>query len=82
MRPSIPANHRRRSAVAGPLLPVGGTQHHHQRDTAELGRHTVEAEKASRYASVRYQPNYARAQDVRDGYIADEMEGRTKIAAI
>lgn len=55
---------------------------HHQRDTAELGRHAVEAEKASRYASVRYQPNYARAQDARDGYIADEMEGRKKIAAI
>ncbi|ACL42524.1 MULTISPECIES: 4-hydroxyphenylacetate 3-hydroxylase family protein [Micrococcaceae] len=38
-------------------------------DTAELGRRAEEAEKASHYASVKYQPEYARSQDVHDGYI-------------
>ena len=52
-------------------------------DTAELGRRAAEAEKASHYASVRYQPKYARAQDVRDGYIGEdaETETRKKVAA-
>ncbi|MDB5638333.1 MAG: 4-hydroxyphenylacetate 3-hydroxylase [Bradyrhizobium sp.] len=52
-------------------------------DTAELGRRAAEAEKASHYASVRYEPNYARAQDVRDGYIGDDVESekRKKLAA-
>ena len=39
-------------------------------DTAELGRRAQEAEKASHYASVGFQPEYARAQDVHEGYIA------------
>jgi 4-hydroxyphenylacetate 3-monooxygenase len=39
-------------------------------DTAELGRRAQEAEKESHYANVRLQPEYARAQDVHDGYIA------------
>ena len=38
-------------------------------DTAELGKRAEEAEKASHYASVRFQPEYARNQDVHDGYI-------------
>lgn len=38
-------------------------------DTAELGRRAQEAEKASHYANVRFQPEYARAQDVHEGYI-------------
>ena len=52
-------------------------------DTAELGKRAAEAEKASHYTSVRYQPNYARAQDVHDGYIGDdaEKEKPKKIAA-
>jgi 4-hydroxyphenylacetate 3-monooxygenase len=37
-------------------------------DTAELGRRAQEAEKASHYASARYQPDYVRAQDVHEGY--------------
>ena len=37
-------------------------------DTAELGKRAAEAEKASHYANVRYQPKYAQAQDARQGY--------------
>lgn len=40
-------------------------------DTAELGRRAQEAEKASHYANVRFQPEYARAQEVREGYVAE-----------
>ena len=43
-------------------------------DTADLGKRAKEAEKASHYASVRFQPEYARAQDVHDGYIDDDRE--------
>ena len=39
-------------------------------DTAELGRRAEEAEQASHYANVRYQPEYAREQDVQQGYYA------------
>jgi len=39
-------------------------------DTAELGRRAQEAEQASHYANVRFQPEYARAQDVHEGYAA------------
>src|SRR3546814_5642519 len=41
-------------------------------DTADLGKRAKEAEQASHYASVRFQPDYARAQDVRDGYRSEE----------
>lgn len=47
-------------------------------DTADLGKRAKEAELKSHYASVRFQPDYARAQDVRDGYIGDD---RAEIAA-
>lgn len=43
-------------------------------DTAELGKRAAEAEKASHYANVRYQPKYAQAQDVHDGYIATDAD--------
>jgi hypothetical protein len=43
-------------------------------DTAELGRRAQEAEKASHYANVRFQPDDARAQDVHRGYIAQETK--------
>src|SRR3546814_17740621 len=43
-------------------------------DTADLGKRAKEAEQASHYASVRFQPDYARAQDVRDGYIGEDRE--------
>ena len=39
-------------------------------DTTELGRRAEEAEQASNYASVRFQPDYAREQDVQHGYYA------------
>jgi hypothetical protein len=35
-----------------------------------LGRRAQEAEQASHYANVRFQPEYARAQDVHEGYAA------------
>jgi len=37
-------------------------------DTDELAARAAEAEQRSHYASVKYQPEYAREQDVRDGY--------------
>ena len=40
-------------------------------DTAELSRRAQEAQKASHYANVRFQPECARAQDVHEGYIAE-----------
>jgi 4-hydroxyphenylacetate 3-monooxygenase len=43
-------------------------------DTAELGRRAKEAEQASHYANVRFQPEYARAQDAHEGYIAQEAK--------
>lgn len=43
-------------------------------DTAELGKRAAEAEKASHYANVRYQPKYAQAQDAHQGYIATGTE--------
>jgi 4-hydroxyphenylacetate 3-monooxygenase len=43
-------------------------------DTAELGKRAQEAEKASHYASVRFQPQYAKAQDVHEGYIGNEAK--------
>src|SRR3546814_6412148 len=46
-------------------------------DTADLGKRAKEAEQASHYASVRFQPDYARAQDVRDGYIGERSEEHT-----
>ena len=39
-------------------------------DTEELARRAEEAEQASHYANVRYQPEYAREQDVQQGYYA------------
>src|SRR3546814_20096651 len=53
-------------------------------DTADLGKRAKEAEQASHYASVRFQPDYARAQDVRDGsrgavrYLSLEGESRDR----
>jgi 4-hydroxyphenylacetate 3-monooxygenase len=38
-------------------------------DTEELARRAEEAQKASHYANVRYQPEYAVGQDVRETYI-------------
>jgi 4-hydroxyphenylacetate 3-monooxygenase len=43
-------------------------------DTAELGKRAQEAEKASHYASVRFQPEYARGQDVHEGYIGHQTQ--------
>jgi 4-hydroxyphenylacetate 3-monooxygenase len=43
-------------------------------DTAELGKRAAEAEKAAHYANVRFQPEYAKAQDVREGYAATAAE--------
>jgi 4-hydroxyphenylacetate 3-monooxygenase len=43
-------------------------------DTAELGKRAQEAERASHYAGVRFQPEYARDQDVHDGYIDGAKE--------
>ena len=43
-------------------------------DTTELGRRAEEAEQASNYASVRFQPDYAREQDVHAGYIGDRVD--------
>jgi 4-hydroxyphenylacetate 3-monooxygenase len=43
-------------------------------DTSELGRRAQEAEKASHYAGVRFQPGYARGQDVHEGYIGPRSE--------
>lgn len=40
-------------------------------DTAELAKRAAEAEQRSHYASVKYQPEYARGQDVREGYYAE-----------
>lgn len=45
-------------------------------DTAELGKRAQEAEKASHYASVRFQPEYARNQDVQDGYIGNDTQNK------
>jgi aromatic ring hydroxylase len=36
-------------------------------DTEELAKRAEEAERRSHYASARYQPEYARAQDIREG---------------
>ena len=38
-------------------------------DTSDLGKRAEAAERESHYAGVRYQPEYARSQDVHDGYI-------------
>lgn len=43
-------------------------------DTEELARRAAEAQQASHYANVRYQPEYAVGQDVRESYIGDEHE--------
>jgi 4-hydroxyphenylacetate 3-monooxygenase len=43
-------------------------------DTAELGKRAQEAEQKSHYASVRFQPDYAKAQDVQKGYMNDAAE--------
>lgn len=50
-------------------------------DTAELGKRAQQAEKASHYANVRFQPEYARAQDVHEGYIGTEAERERAPAA-
>ena len=52
-------------------------------DTVELAKRAAEAEKASHYANVRYQPKYAQAQDAHQGYIAtgSEKDERAKPAA-
>jgi 4-hydroxyphenylacetate 3-monooxygenase len=42
-------------------------------DTAELGKRAEETEKASHYANVRFQPDYAKAQDQKDGYMNEEV---------
>jgi len=39
-------------------------------DTDELARRAEEAERTSHYTNVRYQPEYARDQDVHESYIA------------
>lgn len=56
------------------------------RDTLGLGSLTeiadraAEAESRSHYASVRYQPEYARAQDQREGFYRDQgAETRTGV---
>jgi 4-hydroxyphenylacetate 3-monooxygenase len=42
---------------------------------ADIAARAEEAEKSSHYASVRYQPEFARAQDQHDGYYAvDDKE--------
>ena len=51
-------------------------------DTAELGKRTQEAEKASHYASVRFQPEYAKAQDVHEGYVLSEADKKSARAGI
>ncbi|MBR0750523.1 4-hydroxyphenylacetate 3-hydroxylase [Bradyrhizobium japonicum] len=43
-------------------------------DTAELGKRAQEAEQRSHYASVRFQPEYAKAQDVKKSYMNDAAE--------
>ncbi len=43
-------------------------------DTAELGKRAQEAEQKSHYASVRFQPDYAKAQDVKKSYMNDAAE--------
>jgi aromatic ring hydroxylase len=40
-------------------------------DSEQLAARAVEAEKRSHYASVRYQPEYAREQDVQEGYFRE-----------
>ncbi|GAC1534369.1 MAG: 4-hydroxyphenylacetate 3-monooxygenase, oxygenase component [Marmoricola sp.] len=47
-------------------------------DTEALSKRAEEAEKASHYANVRYQPEYARDQDVHDGYIEDAKPDATQ----
>ena len=39
-------------------------------DAEELARRAEEAERDAAYANVRYQPEYAREQDVQEGYYA------------
>jgi 4-hydroxyphenylacetate 3-monooxygenase len=51
-------------------------------DTAELGKRTREAEKASHYASVRFQPDYAKAQDVHEGYSRIEVDKKSARAGV
>ena len=43
-------------------------------DTAELGKRAQEAEQKSHYAGVRFQPDYAKAQDVKKSYMNDAAE--------
>ena len=43
-------------------------------DTEALAARAADAEKRSNYASVRYQPEYAREQDVRDGYYRETAQ--------
>jgi aromatic ring hydroxylase len=43
-------------------------------DAEELARRAEEAQRDAAYANVRYQPEYAREQDVRDGYYAGRSE--------
>jgi len=50
-------------------------------DTAELGKRAQEAEKNAHYANVRFQPEYARAQDVHEGYINSSSERSSVNAA-
>jgi len=40
-------------------------------DSEQLAARAVEAEQRSHYASVRYQPEYAREQDVQAGYFRE-----------
>jgi aromatic ring hydroxylase len=51
-------------------------------DTAELCKRTQEAEKASHYASVRFQPEYAKAQDVHEGYSRIEVDKKSARAGV
>jgi hypothetical protein len=51
-------------------------------DTAELGKRSREAEEASHYAGVRFQPEYAKAQDVREGSIRSEADRKSARAGV
>jgi hypothetical protein len=51
-------------------------------DAAELGKRTQEAEKASHYTSVRFQPEYAKAQDVHEGYTLSEADKKSARAGV
>ncbi|UFX47586.1 4-hydroxyphenylacetate 3-hydroxylase [Bradyrhizobium sp. 41S5] len=43
-------------------------------DTAELGKRAQEEQKSSHYANVRFQPDYAKAQDVQKRYMSTAAE--------